>query len=359
MCAWRNRGLTRGRIRAFVGEEHSRSRSRPQQLTYLIDACRQSQGTRTLGETSRPIAERRATRTMIQLRARPTFRGSDGFLLVNAGQGNGTGKSAAVRRRNPRLARAWVPRSVRGSRHIRLRVGLSWRDETVPQSRFPTQVRPVEKSLDPPRPVLESRGAFLRACPRMVRDGCISVRTGVIPDLVTSGGLTIELESAGVELPDDLAIAEACEAAHLCGHHNGVIVVSRSRGKRDFAFSFAACLYKLSRHVSGNVQSLGNRSPLRHQAGQFVGSCHPNPLRQFLNLDAYGEFHVNTFVNVCTTPILRARIDPVKRRSTETTRRIVATPDLCRAHSLHPSAPALAGRCQLRGIGQHTQRTVY
>jgi hypothetical protein len=35
---------------------------------------------------------------------------------------------------------------------------------------------------------------------------------------------------------------------------------------------------------------------LRHQAGQFVGSCHQNSLRQFLNLDAYGEFHVNTIV---------------------------------------------------------------
>src|SRR5450755_1678446 len=130
----------------------------------------------------------------------------------------------------------------------------------------------------------------------MVRDRCISVRTGVVPDLVTPSGLTIKLESAGPELSDDLAITEAREAAHLCGHYNGVVVVSRSRGKRDFAFPFAACLYQLSRYVSGNVQGLGNRSPLGHQAGQFVGSCHPNPLRQFLNLDAYGEFHVNTIV---------------------------------------------------------------
>ena len=103
--------------------------------------------------------------------------------------------------------------------------------------------------------------------------------------------LTIKPESAGFELTDDLAITEAREAAHLCGHHNGVVVVSRSRGKRDFTFPFAACLYELSRYVSRDVEGLGNRSPLRYQTGQFVGSCQPNPLRQFLNFDAYGEFH--------------------------------------------------------------------
>jgi hypothetical protein len=67
--------------------------------------------------------------------------------------------------------------------------------------------------------------------------------------------------------------------------------------KTDFAFAFAACLYKLSRYVSRDVEGLGNRSSLRHQAGQFVGSCQPNPLRQLLNVDAYGEFHVHTIVH--------------------------------------------------------------
>jgi hypothetical protein len=93
---------------------------------------------------------------------------------------------------------------------------------------------------------------------------CISVGGGVIPDLVTPRGLTIKLESAGLELPDDLAITEARQPAHLCGHHNGVVVVSGSRGKRDFAFPFAAHFYKLSRYVSCDVEGLGNRSPLRH-----------------------------------------------------------------------------------------------
>ena len=130
----------------------------------------------------------------------------------------------------------------------------------------------------------------------MVRDRCVSVRAGVIPDLVTPCGLTIKLESAGLELSDGLTVTEAREAAHLCGHHNGVVVVRRSRGERDLAFPLAACLYQLSSYISGDVEGLGNRSPLCHQAGQFVGGCQPNPLRQLLNLDAYGEFHVNTIV---------------------------------------------------------------
>ena len=148
----------------------------------------------------------------------------------------------------------------------------------------------------------------------MVGDRCISVHTGVIPDLVTPGGLTIKLESAGLALANDLAITEPREAGHLFGHHNGVVVVSRSRGKRDFTFPFAACLYKLSRYVSGYVEGLGNRSPLRHQTGQFVGSCHPNPLPA---TPQFGCLWRIPCQHDCTAPILRARTDPVERHSLE------------------------------------------
>src|SRR5580700_7424543 len=50
-----------------------------------------------------------------------------------------------------------------------------------------------------------------------------------------SRSLTIKLESAGPKLPDDFTIPEASEPTHLRGHHNGVVVLSRSRGKRDLA----------------------------------------------------------------------------------------------------------------------------
>ena len=63
-----------------------------------------------------------------------------------------------------------------------------------------------------------------------------------------------------LELPDGLAITEARQAAHLCGHHNGVVAVSRSRGKWDFAFPFAAYLYQFSRHVPRDVEGLASRS---------------------------------------------------------------------------------------------------
>jgi hypothetical protein len=38
-------------------------------------------------------------------------------------------------------------------------------------------------------------------------------------------------------------LAQAREAAHLCGHHDGVVAMSRCHRDRDFAFAFAACLY--------------------------------------------------------------------------------------------------------------------
>lgn len=56
------------------------------------------------------------------------------------------------------------------------------------------------------------------------------------------------------------------------------------------------CLYQLSSYIPGDVGGLGDRSPLCHHAGQFVGSCQPGSLRHLLNLDAYGEFHVNTTI---------------------------------------------------------------
>ena len=65
----------------------------------------------------------------------------------------------------------------------------------------------------------------------------------------SAGGVTIRPKAASLELPNDLAITEASEAAHLCVHHNGVVVVSRSRRTRDFAIPFTTCLYQFSCYV--------------------------------------------------------------------------------------------------------------
>jgi hypothetical protein len=211
--------------------------------------------------------------------------------------------------RSANCAACWsVPRSACFGRRLKLFFEIRFRRGLA---RFPIQVRSGEKTPD--RSLLFQNRAQrpFGHVARMVRDRCILVRPGVIPDLVTSGGLTVKLESAGPELPNDLAITETREAAHLCSHHDGVVAMSRRHGKWDFAFAFAACIYKLPRYVSRDVERLGNRSPLGHKAGQFVGGGKPNSLGQLLNLDAYGEFHVNTIV---PTP-LRARIDPAKQRS--------------------------------------------
>jgi hypothetical protein len=39
---------------------------------------------------------------------------------------------------------------------------------------------------------------------------CVSIRSGVEPDLMASSGLTIEFESERLQLPSDLAVSESC-----------------------------------------------------------------------------------------------------------------------------------------------------
>jgi hypothetical protein len=116
----------------------------------------------------------------------------------------GTGKSAAVRPRKPRPALVWAPRNPcervsRSDRSLGCCSGAIWFHDLASQSRSR-----LEKGRWIHRGLFQNRAerSFGHVA-RMVRDRCISVRAGVIPDLVTSRGLTIKLESAGLELPDD------------------------------------------------------------------------------------------------------------------------------------------------------------
>src|SRR5260221_9232700 len=58
----------------------------------------------------------------------------------------------------------------------------------------------------------------------------------------------------------------------LCEHHNRVVATIRGRGQRDSALPLTARLNELAGNVARNVERLGNRSPLCHQARQFVRS---------------------------------------------------------------------------------------
>jgi hypothetical protein len=114
---------------------------------------------------------------------------------------------------------------------------------------------------------------------------------------MTTGSLSIKLKSTNSELSNNFPITKAGEATHLCRYDDRVVATIGRRRKRDFAFPFAACFNELPGNVSRDVEGLGNRSPLRNQARQFVGGRQVNSLRQLLYLDANGEFH---FQDNCT-----------------------------------------------------------
>jgi hypothetical protein len=49
---------------------------------------------------------------------------------------------------------------------------------------------------------------------RMIRDRCVPVRAWAKPDFVAAGGLTVELEPASLQFPDDLPVSESGQTAH-------------------------------------------------------------------------------------------------------------------------------------------------
>jgi hypothetical protein len=98
----------------------------------------------------------------------------------------------------------------------------------------------------------------------MIRDRRIAIGAGVVPDLMTTGGLSIELESTSLEPSNDLAITKAREPAHLRGHDDGVVATAGGRWKGDIAFSFAACFNELASNVARDIEGLRDGPPLRH-----------------------------------------------------------------------------------------------
>src|ERR1039458_8984779 len=57
----------------------------------------------------------------------------------------------------------------------------------------------------------------------MIRHRGIAIRAGIEPDFMATRGLTVELEAAQLQLPNDLFLPESCQAAHLCRDHDRVV----------------------------------------------------------------------------------------------------------------------------------------
>src|SRR4029077_10765580 len=104
----------------------------------------------------------------------------------------------------------------------------------------------------------------------MIRHGCVSFCFGVIPDLMTAGGLSIKLKSTNSELSNNFPITKAGESTHLCRYDDRVVATIGRCRKRDFAFPLTARFNELPGNISRDVEGLGNRPPLRYQARQFV-----------------------------------------------------------------------------------------
>jgi hypothetical protein len=107
----------------------------------------------------------------------------------------------------------------------------------------------------------------LRHITRMVWHGGVFVRSWAKPDLMTSGGLSVELEAAHFQLSRDLAVSESRKPAHSGRYNDCVIPAFRSGGESRYAVTITAGLDKLTCDVTGNVQRFGNCAALCNQAG--------------------------------------------------------------------------------------------
>jgi hypothetical protein len=105
----------------------------------------------------------------------------------------------------------------------------------------------------------------------MIRHRCIAIRAGIEPDFMATRGLTVELEAAQLQLPNDLFVPESCQAAHLRRDHDRVVSpFAGSRQVRD-AVPLAASFDQCPGDVARNLQCFGNRPSLRYEAGKFIG----------------------------------------------------------------------------------------
>jgi hypothetical protein len=113
----------------------------------------------------------------------------------------------------------------------------------------------------------------------------------VEPNLVTARGLAIEFEAARFEFSHDLAIAKACETAHLRCNDDCEILPISSRRQIGKAVALPPRFDQFAGDIARNVECFSNRAPLCNKARQFIGRGEKQTLWQLLDMYANGQLH--------------------------------------------------------------------
>jgi hypothetical protein len=114
-----------------------------------------------------------------------------------------------------------------------------------------------------------SKRAF-RHITGMVGNGSVAVGHCIKPDLVASGSLAIELESACFQLPHDLPVAKAGKTTHSGRDHNRIVAQLAYRRQRWNSITIPTCFNQFASNVACDVERLGDGPPLRNETGKFV-----------------------------------------------------------------------------------------
>jgi hypothetical protein len=115
---------------------------------------------------------------------------------------------------------------------------------------------------------------------------------GIEPDFMTARGLTVELEAAQLQLPNDFPVSKSSQTAHSSRDHDRVVPpFTGSRQVRN-AIALAPGIDQFSSDVARDLECLGNGPPLRYEARKFIRGRKEQAFRQFLDLYSNRQFHM-------------------------------------------------------------------
>ena len=104
-------------------------------------------------------------------------------------------------------------------------------------------------------------------------------------------GLAIEHKAARLQLPNDLSVPKPRKPAHSCGDHDRVVSpVMGSRQVRN-PIALAPGFNQFPGDVAGDLERLGDGSPLGYEAGKFIRGRKEKAFWQLFHLYPNREFH--------------------------------------------------------------------
>ncbi len=98
--------------------------------------------------------------------------------------------------------------------------------------------QPFRQTHSHPQEVVRIDSSLFQNCPQrsfrhvpwVIRQRCVTIRAGIEPDFMATGGLPVELESAYFQFPCNIAVSETCQPSHSpCDHDCVVSTLTSSR----------------------------------------------------------------------------------------------------------------------------------